>query len=131
MVVCVSLRHGTAHASRSADEDLELRITNIRQRWLDVDIEVRADSGFGVPGNFAVCERFNVRCTFGIGMNSRLKAASDKLLEQTARQAEQAGQKQREFTVLSYRAKGVGPRANGRQQGRMPRGRNKPPGRGD
>lgn len=106
LVVSVSLRHGTAHASLGADEDLDVLITKVRERWPDVDIEVRADSGFGVPLMYEVCERLNVRYTFGIGMNSRLKAASDELLEQAARQYAQTGQKQREFTVLSYRAKG-------------------------
>jgi len=43
LVVFVSLRHGTAHASLGADEDLEFVITRIRQRWPDVDLEVRAD----------------------------------------------------------------------------------------
>lgn len=104
LVVSVSLRHGTAHASLGADEDLDVLITKVRERWPDVDIEVRADSGFGVPLMYEVCERLNVRYTFGIAVNPRLKAASDELLEQAARQYAQTGQKQREFTVLSYRA---------------------------
>ncbi len=51
-----------------------------------------------------VCERLDVRSTFGIGMNSRLKAASDDLLRQAVEQHEQTGQKQRLFTALSYQA---------------------------
>ncbi|MEZ6055228.1 MAG: hypothetical protein R3C01_00860 [Planctomycetaceae bacterium] len=38
----------TAHASLAADEDLEFVVTKMRRCWPDVDIEVRADSGFGV-----------------------------------------------------------------------------------
>lgn len=106
LVVFVSLRHGTAHAALGADEDLELVITKIRQRWPDVDIEVRADSGFGVPAMYAVCERLNVWYTLGIGMNSRLKADSEELLQQAVDQYGQTTQKQRLFTALRYQAKG-------------------------
>lgn len=106
LVVFVSLRHGTAHAALGADEDLELVITKIRQRWPDVDLEVRADSGFGVPAMYEVCERLNVWYTFGIGMNSRLKAESEDLLEQAVEQFEQTQQKQRLFTAMCYQAGG-------------------------
>jgi hypothetical protein len=105
-LVCVSLRHGTAHASLGADEVLELVITKVRQRWPDVDIEVRADSGFEMPLMYEVCERMNVRYTFGIAVNPRLKAASDALLEQVIRQYAQTGQKQRQFIVVPYPVKG-------------------------
>lgn len=106
LVVFVSLRHGTAHSSLGADEDLEFVVTKIRQRWPDVDLEVRADSGFGVPAMYEVCERLNVWYTFGIGMNSRLKAESEDLLQQAVEQYEQTQEKQRLFTALRYQAKG-------------------------
>jgi hypothetical protein len=106
LVVFVSLRHGTAHASLGADEDLEFVVTKIRQRWPDVDIEVRADSGFGVPLMYEVCDRLKVWYTLGIGMNSRLKQESENLLELATQQYSQTGEKQRLFTALSYQAKG-------------------------
>lgn len=106
LVVFVSLRHGTAHAALGADEDLEFVVNKIRQRWPDVDLEVRADSGFGVPAMYDICERLNVWYTFGIGMNSRLKADSDELLQQAVDHYEQTGEKQRLFTALRYQANG-------------------------
>ena len=42
LTVMVALRHGTAHAALGADEDLEYLVTRLRQKWPDVDIEVRA-----------------------------------------------------------------------------------------
>src|SRR5690606_1091358 len=60
LVVMVALRHGTAHAALGADEDLEYLVTRLRQKWPDVDIEVRADSGFGVPKMYEVCERLGI-----------------------------------------------------------------------
>jgi Transposase DDE domain group 1 len=105
-VVLVSLRHGTAHAALAADDDLEFVVNKIRKRWPDVDIEVRADSGFGVPKMYEVCERLSVWYTFGIGMNPRLKRESDDLLAEAVAGYEQTGEKQRLFTAISYQAQG-------------------------
>lgn len=104
LVVMLALRHGTAHAALGADEDLEYLVTRLRQKWPDVDIEVRADSGFGVPRMYAVCERLGIWYTFGIGMNSRLKQESEALLSRAVERYEQTGEPQRLFTALSYQA---------------------------
>lgn len=104
LTVMIALRHGTAHAALGADDDLEYLVTRLRQQWPDVDVEVRADSGFGVPSMYEVCERLDVWYTFGIGMNSRLKRESDDLLAQAVLQYEQTGEKQRLFTALEYQA---------------------------
>ncbi len=106
LAVFVSLRHGTAHAALGADEDLETVIAKIRRRWPGVDIEVRGDSGFGVPAMYEVCERLGLWYTFGIGMNPRLKRESEELLDRAIEQYEQSGQKQRLFTALPYQANG-------------------------
>lgn len=106
LVAMVALRHGTAHAALGADDDLEFLVRKLRERWPDVDIEVRADSGFGVPAMYAVCERLGVWYTFGIGLNARLKRDSEPLLEQAVMQSDQTRQKQRLFTVTSYEARG-------------------------
>ena len=105
LVAMIALRHGTAHAALGADEDLEYLIGRLRQRWPDVDIEVRADSGFGVPAMYEVCERLSVWYTFGFSMNSRLKQATDDLLSTAVDQYEKTGVKQRLFTALPYQAK--------------------------
>ena len=111
LTVMVALRHGTAHAALGADEDLEYLITRLRQQWPDVDVEVRADSGFGVPWMYEVCERLGVWYTFGFSMNSRLKRAERQLVgssdpSSTNRRIE----KQRLFTVdLGIRAACLGP----------------------
>lgn len=104
LVVMVALRHGTAHAALGADEDLEYLVTQARAKWPEVDIEVRGDSGFGVPRMYEVCERLGIWYTFGIGMNPRLKAESDDLLAEAVERYAQSGAPQRLFTALSYQA---------------------------
>lgn len=135
LVVALSLRHGTAHAALGADDDLEHLVGRMRERWPDVDIEVRADrpgrnvrkagmqagrytaarspgrvtpptAGFGVPDMYEVCERLRVWYTLGFAMNARLKTLTEDLQTQATKQYEATGEKQRLFTVLPYQAGG-------------------------
>jgi hypothetical protein len=100
----VGLRHGTCVASLGADDDLRYLVERLRAAWPDVEIHVRADSGFGVPAMYNVCEELGLTYTFGLGMNARLKRASDELLTQAVTQYEQTGQPQRLFLGLGYQA---------------------------
>jgi hypothetical protein len=104
MVVLVGLRHGTCHASLGADNDLRYLVGRLRAVWPDVRIHVRGDSGLGVPRMYDVCEELRLSYTFGIGMNSRLRALSDDLLREALQQYERTGQPQRSFLRVAYQA---------------------------
>src|SRR5215218_6013748 len=95
MVLLVGLRHGTCHASLGADDDLRYLLGRLRAAWPDVHVHVRGDSGLGVPRMYDVCQELRIDYTFGIGMNSRLREASDDLLKQAQEQHERTGQPQR------------------------------------
>lgn len=103
-VALVGLRHGTCAAFLGADDDLRYLVRRIRERFPDVEIVVRGDSGFGVPLMYEVCEELGLTHTFGLAMNSRLKAASEELLAQAQQQFDETGQKQRLFLELMYQA---------------------------
>jgi hypothetical protein len=104
MVALVGLRHGTCPAYLGADDDLRYLVRRIRERFPDVEIIVRGDSGFGVPLMYDVCAELRITHTFGLAMNPRLKAASDELLAQAVQQFARTGQKQRLFLPLMYQA---------------------------
>lgn len=104
MVILVGLRHGTCHASLGADNDLRYLVGRLRAVWPDVQIHIRGDSGFGVPKLHDVCRELRLSYTFGIGMNSRLRALSDGLSKQAVAQHEQTGQAQRLFLLVEYQA---------------------------
>lgn len=104
MVALVGLRHGTCAATLGADDDLRYLARRIRKRFPDVEIIVRADSAFGVPLMYDVCEELRLTHTFGLAMNPRLKAASAELLAQAEQQFEETGVKQRLFLPLMYQA---------------------------
>ncbi len=103
-VVLVGLRHGTCAAFLGADDDLRLITSRIRQRWPDVEIVIRADSGFGVPVMYDVCEELGLTYTFGFSMNPRLQRETQASLDQAVSQYEATQQKQRLFQRFEYQA---------------------------
>jgi hypothetical protein len=102
--VVIGLRFGTSAAALGADEDLRYLVGRLRTVWPDVWIHIRGDSGFGVPKMYDVCRELDLTYTFGIAMNSRLKAFSDDLLLQAVEQYEQTGVPQRLFMLVDYQA---------------------------
>ena len=112
--VMLSLRHGSAHASLGADDDLEYLVGRLRQVWPDVRIVVRGDSAFGLPKMYEVCERLGLCYTFGLAGNPVLQRQVETRLaeavqaytheEQAARQEERPARPIREFEGFWYRA---------------------------
>ena len=105
MVLLVGLRHGTCEASLGVDNDLRYLMGKLRAVWPDVQVHVRGDSGFGEPMMYDVCQELRLSYTFGIGVNSRLKAMSDDLMKQTLAEYEKSGQPQRSFLLVDYQAR--------------------------
>jgi len=103
-VVMVCLLFGTAHPALGADDDLEYLVGRLREVWPNVDIELRADSGFATPAMYDVCERLEVWYTFGLKLNPVLKRNSQELLDEAVRLYEETGEKQRLFCAFWYRA---------------------------
>src|SRR6516162_444247 len=104
LVLLVGLRYGTCHASLGADNDLRYLVGRLRAVWPDVHIHVRGDSGLGVPLMYNVCRELRLSYTFGIGMNSKLRALSEALLAEAVTEYERTGQLQRSFLSLDYQA---------------------------
>jgi len=104
LVVAVCLLYGSAHPSLGAASDIEYVVSRLRAAWPGVQIHLRGDSGFAVPDMYDTCERLDVHYSIGIGMNARLKNASENLLEEAVRRFETTGQSQRLFTAFWYRA---------------------------
>jgi len=112
--VMLSLRPGNVHAALGADDDLEYLVQRLRQVWPDVVIVVRADSAFGIPRMYDVCERLRLIYTFGLSANAVLQRQSEPLLDQAiaayvqeqrlARQEERMAQPPRLFEGFWYRA---------------------------
>lgn len=103
-VVLPALLYGTAHAALGAAEDIRRVVGALREKFPDVRIHLRADSGFAVPGMYEVCEDLVIQYTIGLGMNPVLRRESDPLLAEAVKQYEQTNEPQRHFTLFAYQA---------------------------
>jgi DDE family transposase len=92
------LRAGNTHASNSAVAFLERIATRLRQRWPEVEIEIRADAGFAVPALYDYCEAEDIIYTVGLITNPRLERLAGDLLAQAE------GQKAKLFSEGLYGA---------------------------
>ena len=100
LMVMLCLLFGTAHAALGADDDLEYLVSRLREAFPGVRIVLRADSGFGVPAMYTICEKLEIDYTIGIGMNPTLKKWSEALLKHCVEQFEATGQPQRKFCAF-------------------------------
>jgi hypothetical protein len=105
MVLLVGLRHGTCEASLGVDNDLRYLMGRLRAVWPDVHVHVRGDSGLGVPLMYDVCQELRLSYTFGIGVNSRLRALGEDLLKKALDDYKKTGQTQRLFMLVDYQAR--------------------------
>jgi hypothetical protein len=103
-VVMLCLLYGIAHPALGAEDDLEYLVGRLRAAFPSVQIVLRADSGFGIPAMYDVCQRLELDYTIGMGMNSTLKKWSDSLLAHCVEEFERTGEPQRKFCAFWYRA---------------------------
>jgi hypothetical protein len=84
---------------------LSLLVKAFRQRWPDVRIVFRGDSGFCRHRMMTWCERHDVHYIIGIAKNPRLTVMAEPYLAEAERRYEEQQSKQRLFTNLKYGAK--------------------------
>ncbi len=99
------LRRSNLDASAGSVEALETIVGRIRARWPEVEIWIRADSGFARESIMAWCEANAVAYILGLARNKRLVRAIGGELEQVREEAQRSGEKARCFRELRYRTK--------------------------
>ena len=80
-------------------------VERIRQSWPDVEIVIRADSGFCREALLSWCEANGVGYVIGLPKNSRLIRAIGKELYEAFERFQQTGQPARVFKDFTYRTK--------------------------
>lgn len=105
-VVLPALLYGTANVALAADDDLLRIIDALRKKYPDVEIHVRADSGFAKPYVYRALEsRPGVTYSIGYQMNSKMRQFTDELKCVAELAFESTGEEQRRFTHLKHRAR--------------------------
>jgi hypothetical protein len=98
------LRPSNIDPAKHAWAILAKLVSALRERWPEVKIILRADSGFCRWKMLRWCEVHQVDYIVGIAKNERLKALSAKLGERAERKQAKSGEKVRLFKRFKYRA---------------------------
>lgn len=102
-VFVAALRHGTAHASLGADDDLMAVVRAVRAARPDVAVHVRGDAGFGLPLMYELCEANRLTYTLGFSSNAKLKRLTEGLMARATEQYGRTGEKARLFECFQYK----------------------------
>jgi len=103
-LLCAQLRRANIDASAGALEQVERIVAQIRERWPEVPIWLRADSGFAREELMAWCEAHQVEYVFGLARNSRLEKLLSPAMEQVVQEQQRTGEASvRRYEELRYR----------------------------
>jgi hypothetical protein len=102
-LLCAKLRPSNIDACAGAEVELAKIVGQIRERWPQVRIILRADSGFCREAIMGWCESNGVEFLFGIAKNVRLLRRIRRDLSEARRECISSGQPYRKYTDLAYR----------------------------
>jgi hypothetical protein len=102
-LLCAKLRVSNIDPSEGVVEELERIIGRIREKWPEVRIIVRGDSGFCREEVMSWCEGNGVDYVFGIARNNRLSKRLEKALKKVKRKYLISKKPQRVYRNFWYR----------------------------
>jgi len=104
-LLAAKLRPADVDGAAGSVKQLARIIEQIRRRWPDVQIVIRADSGFCRERIMAWCEANGVDYILGLAKNKRLGRILSKELYEAKQQFEATGQAARVFKDFTYRTR--------------------------
>jgi hypothetical protein len=104
-LLCAKLRRSNIDGAAGAKDEIERLVTQIRARWPDTRIILRADSGFCRDELMHWCEENAVEYVFGLARNSRLVRAIGAELQAAKVESQQTQRPARRFKELVYRTR--------------------------
>ncbi len=104
-LLCARLRPSNQDASAGSLEELQRIVRQIRARWRETRIILRADSGFCREELLAWCENNEVDYVFGFARNKRLRKIIGRAMQQAKQEHRRTGKPARVFCEFAYRTK--------------------------
>lgn len=101
-VIFSYLRPGRHHASRGVIPLLKFLIKHIRNRFPNVKIKLRADSGFAIPRFFDFLEENNIQYAIALITNKRLIKKNEPFIKKAQKAFNRKGEKQRLFHAFMH-----------------------------
>ena len=103
-LLCAYLRPSRIDGAQHAAAILKLLVTRLRQKWPQVRIVFRGDSGFCRQRIINYCERAGVSYIIGLARNTRLEQITQFLELSMKEEYQRSGVKQRELGDFLYAA---------------------------
>jgi transposase InsO family protein len=104
-LLLAKLRPANIDASAGAKEEIAWIIAQIRERWRNVEIWLRADSGFCREELMGWCEDNGVAYIFGLARNSRLEAEIKEEMAEAEAKSKESCKPVRIFKELRYQTR--------------------------
>ena len=104
-LLCARLRPANQDAAAGSVDEVSRIVTQVRRRWPEVRIVLRADSGFCREELMAWCEAHHVDFLFGLARNQRLSRIIGAQMHQAGLLHQASGKAARVFTEFSYRTR--------------------------
>ena len=102
-LLCARLRPANKDAAAGSVEEVERIVTQVRERWPETRIVLRADSGFCREELMAWCEANLVDYAFGLARNQRLAKIVGAQMHQARLLHQATGKAARVFAEFAYR----------------------------
>jgi hypothetical protein len=99
-LLAAKLRSADKDAADGAQEEIARIVAQIRERWPEVRLILRADSGFARDDLMDWCETNGVDYIFGLARNPRLTGAIKRELVLARRASRRSGHAERRFAIL-------------------------------
>jgi len=102
-LLVAKLRKADIDAASGSKEEIKRIVDYVRRAWPDVEIWLRADSGFTRDDLMHWCEENNVDYVFGLARNKRLQSMISEEADTAKALYEETGKAGRIFKELNYR----------------------------
>jgi hypothetical protein len=104
-LLCARLRPANKDAAAGAKEEVSRIVAQVRERWPEVRIVLRADSGFCREELMGWCETNKVDYLFGLARNQRLGKIIGAQMQQARVLHQTTGRAARVFTEFTYQTR--------------------------
>jgi hypothetical protein len=104
-LLCATLRTADRDGAAGAGEEVERIVRQIRARWPQTQIVLRADSGFARETLMTWCEANGVDYVLGLARNARLTRAIGASMQRAHARHQATGRSARVFQELTYRTR--------------------------
>ena len=104
-LLLAKLRPANIDASAGSKEEIAWIVARLRQKWPDLEIWLRADSGFCREDLMAWCEANGVHYVFGLARNARLEAEIESEQAEAEQRAAKSGKAERIFKEFQYKTR--------------------------